>query len=686
MSSLVDSIETSSVQLEDLDTDTYVRFRMLQALVASVTPSARSPNGKASILDLGCGPVPFSNWYLGQYGDIQRVDTQSFGDAGVLAVPAGAPLPFKPRSFSTVVAMDVLEHMPQSARAGFLRNAYDLADDVAIFAFPQGNPDVFAAERSIGALYTELFTAPSAFLEEHTIYGLPVVSEVVSVLRECGAYVVAADNCLLSQWSSAATLNFLFAREFGDGVEKADVNRRINASAACYYPGQVHYRAFVVAARTQKAIASATAALRRLRGPLEPPRAINVPTEFCQEAARFIDRAFAHRFVPLLQDSSKVEPQALKRIAHMLEDCDIAHERAIRAETEALHALNTIRSLVDRSDANLDALNLQTEKLNESERNLSRSLARSTELETIISKLENSATEHTARAKAEYEQLQSQLSQTVAQLQFAAASVEERQKEVVQANAKVVELQERLDALIEQHAPQTDELQGQLRRAHDEIDVSTASIRERDAVIAAFEAKLRQLAEELNASKKLVLERDANIALCQQRIARSRDELNGLWANQRRVVELEQKLPNEIAENSAALDKKYSDEIEAQSLQLQLRQDYLEHREAELQKVTARMLELERSLSKTQATAFAEQFERTDRTSASLDITRGQILASEQATFGLYGAIADRDRQILELQAAIKEIQTSTTWRMTAGIRKTVTSLLPRGRRRLLRH
>lgn len=85
-------------------------------------------------------------------------------------------LPFKSGSFSTVCAIDVLEHMRYGQRSAFIKELLRVASKKIILSFPIGTREHIAYERQIAQWLKEK-GRDITYLEEHLSFGLPTPQE-----------------------------------------------------------------------------------------------------------------------------------------------------------------------------------------------------------------------------------------------------------------------------------------------------------------------------------------------------------------------------------------------------------------------------------------------------------------------------------------------------------------------------
>ena len=107
--------------------------------------------------------------------DIRPVERTAAGESFVRA--SGTQLPFRDASFDVVVAVDVLEHLPQDQRPPFVRETLRVSRGSVFLACPtQGSERAEAAHRKfLGVVRGE----ENQWLEEHSQRGLPTEREIV---------------------------------------------------------------------------------------------------------------------------------------------------------------------------------------------------------------------------------------------------------------------------------------------------------------------------------------------------------------------------------------------------------------------------------------------------------------------------------------------------------------------------
>jgi len=85
---------------------------------------------------------------------------------------SGHQLPFRDRSFDTVVVSDVMEHVPPSLREQVVTEVLRVARRRVVFGYPCGHA-AFELDRRLYSDYRSRNLAPPQWLEEHMLYPFP---------------------------------------------------------------------------------------------------------------------------------------------------------------------------------------------------------------------------------------------------------------------------------------------------------------------------------------------------------------------------------------------------------------------------------------------------------------------------------------------------------------------------------
>jgi hypothetical protein len=147
-----------------------------------------------TILDVGGGRGDFFNFAIcsGIIADLSP-DKSLFGRVRVsypFVTFDGLSLPFKDRSFDTVVCLDTLEHVSKAKRGGLLRELQRVSRSRIILTFPERQfffPVLFAVACLYDRLRLNSFMLKS--LKEHSRFGLPSKDEILGSV-DAGKWMV----------------------------------------------------------------------------------------------------------------------------------------------------------------------------------------------------------------------------------------------------------------------------------------------------------------------------------------------------------------------------------------------------------------------------------------------------------------------------------------------------------------
>ena len=99
----------------------------------------------------------------------------------------GCVLPLADRSFTAVVSIDALEHLPKESRPPFLGECLRVAQRCAVLAAPFGSQGHAAYEKRLDELHRSVRGQSHAYLSEHIRYGLPDIAELGRLVEEADA-------------------------------------------------------------------------------------------------------------------------------------------------------------------------------------------------------------------------------------------------------------------------------------------------------------------------------------------------------------------------------------------------------------------------------------------------------------------------------------------------------------------
>jgi SAM-dependent methyltransferase len=223
--------------------DRYGRYAaIVGALRASLGP------GPHRVLDVGdtAGYLQLFDPELSVVGVDIELEADPLPDL-VRAQADGTRLPFPADAFDAVISSDVLEHVPQPARAAFLTELTRVSRDLVVVAAPFDTPGVSGAEE-LARRYA-FFSAgvPQRQLEEHRLHGLPDLAASVATLEQAGWTTATAGNGNLWDWLLMMLLRFQLdarrgLRALGEGYDEL-----YNQSLATRAGAGPFYRHLVVA-------------------------------------------------------------------------------------------------------------------------------------------------------------------------------------------------------------------------------------------------------------------------------------------------------------------------------------------------------------------------------------------------------------------------------------------------------
>jgi glycosyltransferase involved in cell wall biosynthesis/SAM-dependent methyltransferase len=340
--------------------DIYQRYGFLERLIEVVFGTPGDPqDGEASssarsrLLDVGAGPARLVEAFGPAWLEVVRTDVTTFGDSSIIQMAPDGSLPFPDRSFDIVLAMDVLEHVPEDRRASLVGECQRVAARALILGGPVDSREVVAAERAFAEFARTVSGRELAFLAEHAQFGLPKRDHLIGSLD--GAWhVVTVENAPLAEWQLFNAIDFLYASDVGDGEPKRATNAIINSQSFFRRESGPHYRTFVCAFRDD----GDAAAMREF---VVSPAVVGPPLASLEIASKATD------LLPRLQLDLRNVRQALEAVisakaAHVAGfDRDLDGIRALIAEkddhigkvTNVIHQLQREASEKDTEIATL---------------------------------------------------------------------------------------------------------------------------------------------------------------------------------------------------------------------------------------------------------------------------------------------------------------------------------------------
>lgn len=182
--------------------DTGLRYRAVARILA------REFSGEPRVLDVGSGPAGLAPYVAHQ---VIGVDTDFRRAVHPRLTPVRASatrLPFVDRAFDAVVSCDALEHVPPSARPGFVRELCRVSQDLVVLVVPEGEASE-QQDRRLDTRFERVHGHRYPFLVEHVDHGLPRQGEMTAMLRD-----VAPQAELRVHRSTPLWLREIFMRSF----------------------------------------------------------------------------------------------------------------------------------------------------------------------------------------------------------------------------------------------------------------------------------------------------------------------------------------------------------------------------------------------------------------------------------------------------------------------------------------
>jgi hypothetical protein len=154
---------------------------------------------------------------------------------------------FGDKTFNTVITTDVLEHIPISKKADFVKECIRVAKDYVVIAAPFNTEGVDVAEHATNEFNIKLFNEGQVWLEEHFENTKPELSEVLETAKKmnCETQVIGTNN--LYTWLLSTHINLVGAKlgldDQGHTKSNMLLNEHLLTSGDMTPP---YYRHFVV--------------------------------------------------------------------------------------------------------------------------------------------------------------------------------------------------------------------------------------------------------------------------------------------------------------------------------------------------------------------------------------------------------------------------------------------------------
>ncbi|MBN2054068.1 methyltransferase domain-containing protein [bacterium] len=344
---------------DTLPFDIYQRYEQVARIIARLNP------GEDPVLDVGGQQRLLARFLHGRKVVVADRAPQPADD---MIQADGCALPFKARSFSIVVSVDTLEHVPPEGREPFLRELIRVADQAVVVAFPRGDDQVAEAERLVRDLVERIDQEPHPYLEEHDRHGLPAEDLVCRLAAEAGLAVRIFPNGYLPYWLPGMLLNATLERLPAAAEVLHAVNRYYNRF---HHPADGRAPAY----RSVAVLHASAGSLDQL-APIPP--AAPIPTArdlrpLAAAAAGLIEqhRESIHYSRHLLRELESIRGEVAAGASHR-EELAAKLEELLAERAVFLARIDTMEHALNAAHRHVDGLEKHLEKVN-GELHLSRS-------------------------------------------------------------------------------------------------------------------------------------------------------------------------------------------------------------------------------------------------------------------------------------------------------------------------
>jgi Methyltransferase domain len=174
----------------DVPFDQYQRYRLTAAVAEAIARSASGP-GPLRVLDVGGHHSDF-------WGRARRPIAEFLPGCATVTLDVatnplrgyvrgrGDALPFRDRSFDLVCSVDVLEHVPSSARSHLVEELTRASTRAVLLAAPFDHPEVERAERFVTDFVQRTCGYDQGQLREHRDRGLPNLASTCEAFTHRG--------------------------------------------------------------------------------------------------------------------------------------------------------------------------------------------------------------------------------------------------------------------------------------------------------------------------------------------------------------------------------------------------------------------------------------------------------------------------------------------------------------------
>jgi hypothetical protein len=285
------------------------------------------------------------------------------------ALPMPLALPYPDKSFDCSLITDAYEHVPPEMRPGILREILRVTDGLVLVAAPQQNEIVSRFDRLvfdfIWGKYAERFIP----LEQHIIYGLEPMEQMVESLKAQGADEVLALPCnYVYRWIQQILIFFDLQYKHNHFDLFEPLNRIYNERLSAYDYREPCYR-YLMAVATSKEIDIGLLG-ERLQAPSESPALVADADGALTEMFRAVDARLADKLRSSAKEFALLQEHnhwAVKEIEHLRAIIDQLQQHNQWAKAEVEHLNSVIAQLQQNNQWALEEIQQLRSRLKEAQ-------------------------------------------------------------------------------------------------------------------------------------------------------------------------------------------------------------------------------------------------------------------------------------------------------------------------------
>lgn len=201
-----------------------------QKIVADIINELRSSQKqKYKIVDIGGYKGKTKD--LLPYDDVIVTDLYDIEEKDYVRA-SGLNMPFNDQEFDFSVSFDVLEHVSDSDRPKFIKEALRISKRGVILCVPHATEQNVKAEKILNTYYKKVHGIPHKWLREHIENGLPKMNKFVNDLKSDGYTIVKIYNNDTYLWMLMQGAFFTNEKFREGGEQLTKFNRFINTKLA----------------------------------------------------------------------------------------------------------------------------------------------------------------------------------------------------------------------------------------------------------------------------------------------------------------------------------------------------------------------------------------------------------------------------------------------------------------------